>query len=134
MGILCAATARAEVYTGMCGPTLKWYLDSESGVLSFSGYGVMDDYTLVEGENTAPWRKYADMIRSVDFSLRQNNIGAAAFAYCRHIEYLSFPMTLRMIGPQAFVGCDGLRKVVLTKGKTMQTPTSFPATVPIVPR
>lgn len=86
------ADSAATATSGFCGAqedgtNLKWLFDEESGVLTISGSGKMEDYTdhtdqLHDEEpvgKKAPWDGYASQIRKVVFEGSKIEIGDNAF-------------------------------------------------------
>ena len=83
------ADSAATATSGFCGAqedgtNLKWSFDEESGVLTISGRGKMEDYTdrLRDEEpvgKKAPWDGYASQIRKVVFEGSKIEIGDNAF-------------------------------------------------------
>lgn len=86
------ADSAATATSGFCGAqedgtNLKWSFDEESGVLTISGSGKMEDYTdrtdqLHDEEpvgKKAPWDGYASQIRKVVFEGSKIEIGDNAF-------------------------------------------------------
>ena len=49
----------AEVYSGSCGESVNWSLDTETGLLEITGSGKMTDY----GNGNAPWYNYRTKIK-----------------------------------------------------------------------
>ncbi len=81
--------ALAASPSGSCGAGLRWSLDLDTGVLTVSGRGPMDDFE-VRYENqgrvneavytTAPWWEYRLQIRAVVVEEGVTSVGAYAFA------------------------------------------------------
>ena len=53
--------AFAEATSGSCGANLTWTVNTETGELTISGTGAMNDYS----STTAPWKAYNDVITKV---------------------------------------------------------------------
>ena len=50
------AQSYAEVYSGSCGESVNWSLDTETGLLEITGSGKMEDYGYTLGSFCgAPW-------------------------------------------------------------------------------
>ena len=98
--------------SGSCGNNLTWTFESETGTLTISGTGAMNDYT---GSYTAysPWYKYRDEIKKIDLGAGLTHIGNFAFWYCGNITSISFPNSVASIGKQAFFCCSGLTSLTI---------------------
>ena len=81
--MLCVASigmTRAEVVGGECGAegdNVTWSLDTETGVLTISGTGEMDDYD--HNYNSSPWSAYRDSITELKISNGITIIGRETF-------------------------------------------------------
>ena len=82
--MLCVASigmTRAEVVGGECGAegdNVTWSLDTETGVLTISGTGEMDDYDH-NYNNSSPWSAYRDSITELKISNGITIIGRETF-------------------------------------------------------
>ncbi|MBQ9521358.1 MAG: leucine-rich repeat protein [Oscillospiraceae bacterium] len=99
---------RATVYEGDCGAAVRWTFDDETGVLSITGTGDMDDYT--SGYNT-PWTDYRSSITSVQIGEGVTHVGDYAFQQCYSLTDVSLPSTLTSVGNYAFETCGCLTNV-----------------------
>ncbi len=93
---------------GYCGESITWNVDRETGVLTISGEGAMDDFP--EG---APWAEYSEEILMVTLDGAITYIGANAFADYDNLTEVDFGSAIREIGPRAFYSCDGLTEIWL---------------------
>ena len=102
---------------GMCGAeenNLQWRLDRNTGILTISGTGDMQDY-----KSYAPWRNYNSYIRSVVIEDGVTSIGERAFYGCKqYITDISIANSVESIGSSAFSGCVGLTEITLPKNLT----------------
>ena len=96
---------------------LIWSLDMTTGVLSVSGIGCMNDYTI---SDSAPWYKYNlhSYIKSVDISDGVTSIGSYAFYYCTSLTSVSIPNSVTSIGSHAFYNCTSLTSVSIPNSVT----------------
>lgn len=77
-------------------------------VLQLHGNGTMSDYK--QGE--APWFKYADKIKSIEFTEENlQNIGRNAFYGLSNAETVILSSDIRSINDSAFEGCTSLRNI-----------------------
>lgn len=99
--------------SGTCGKNLTWSLDVESGVLTISGTGAMEDYGIA---SSAPWRRLAVYIKSVVIQSDVTSIGDEAFCDCQNITAVSIPDSVTTIGNGAFCFCHALESVAIPSG------------------
>ena len=92
---------------GQCGEDLTWSYNS--GTLTVSGTGAMDDYT----DGDAPWLEYRDSITKVVFSGGVTSVGACAFLDYDNLTSVDFGSAMHTIGYRAFKSCDGLTEIWL---------------------
>ena len=64
--------AFAEATSGSCGSNLTWTVNTETGELTISGTGAMNDYS----STTAPWSAYNDVITEVTVGEGVTSLGA----------------------------------------------------------
>ncbi len=111
---------------------LRWEMDMDSGVMTFSGSGRIPDY---DPAAPAPWvhlsrfattlnlgsgvtavgdYAFADFtaLKYLNLSEGLKEIGAGSFVSCHGLEYLEIPDKLETIHPSAFAACAGLETVV----------------------
>lgn len=100
-------TAFAETYSGTCGDSVTWELDTSTGVLTISGTGDMWDYS-------RPWIDYRDSITSVVIEDGVTRIGGSAFNACEYLTSISIPASITSVGSNAFLFCNALKDVFIT--------------------
>lgn len=91
--MLCASVTvvASETESGSCGDNLTWTLD-ESGLLTVSGTGTMDNYTFID---PAPW---ADSdVRDVVIEEGVTSVGTYAFMGQTGIETVTLSATVTKI-------------------------------------
>lgn len=91
---------------------LSWGL-SDSGVLTISGSGKMNDF---EAQSSFAWRPYAEDIRMVRIEKGVTSIGAFAFRDCNHMTDVTIPSSVTTLGSAAFYDCAGLEEIILPYG------------------
>lgn len=75
---------------GKCGDNLKWVFDDESGILTISGYGKMNNYS---NTKPAPWYNYRNYIQAVKIDNGLESIGSNAFYKCDNIKSVNYSGT-----------------------------------------
>ena len=109
-------TAKAATYSGACGPSLNWSLDTQTGVLAITGSGWMANYS----PSGSPWYSYRNSISSVELSDEMTNIGSYAFENCSNLSgNLIIPGSITDIGNTAFYGCSGFVGIVVDPENTV---------------
>ena len=88
----------ADVISGKCGRNLTWTLNRETGVLTISGSGEMDDWNI---EHDNPWGRYASVITSVQIEQGVTSIGEEAFESTNLTE-IEIPNSVKSVGVFAF--------------------------------
>lgn len=108
--VLSTPVAFAASYNGSCGSGIQWVLDTSEGVLTISGYGEMEDYSLSE---TPGWDRYQNYVKSVVFDNGITYVGAYSF-YNGGKGYKYKKLTsvdfgsVDTIGDYAFRGCSAI--------------------------
>ena len=106
---------------GTCGDNLNWFLD-ENGVLTISGTGAMEEYSVFDNP---PWFQYREEIKSVLVEDGVTSIGRCAFygavgyvssgvplyQSCSNMTSVTLPGSLTSIGSHAFADCSALNSV-----------------------
>ena len=90
-------------------------LNTKTGVLQISGSGSIADYsaTAMSGSTAAPWRSYAEHVRSIIIKEGITKIGKNAFAGLTKLESVNFPEGLEKINESAFLHCLSLEAIEL---------------------
>ena len=105
----------AETHTGSCGDNLTWTVDTETGVLTISGTGDMNNYY---GERYHLWYSFDKYIASVVISNGVTSIGNYAFYGCSSLTSVTIPNSVTSIGNSAFSGCSSLTSVTIPNSVT----------------
>ena len=122
--------AHATVYSDTHG-SFSWNLDTETGILEFSGTGEIVNYSgswsdykaevrsIVINQGITSLSAYIfqsyDSLRTVSLPEGLERIGASAFWGCRALSSCNLPSTLRKIGQSAFYAC-ALTSAVIPEG------------------
>lgn len=97
--------------SGSCGENATWNFDTNTGVLTISGSGAMDDYSY---NLPAPWAEYCSYIKSLTIEPGITSIGDEAFHHCRQLSNVTIPDSVTSIGNSAVNDCDlALRSIII---------------------
>ena len=108
------------VYQGSCGENLTWSMDMDTGVLTFTGTGAMDEYACIP-----PWDSYNQFVTQVIMPEGLPNIGSWAFENCVNLTEIDIPSTVTAIGEGAFWNCNRLEALTLPDSLEMIGPQAF---------
>ena len=92
---------------GTCGENVNWALNENSGLLTISGSGAMQDYSL---PSDVPWYGFS-LIRNVTIASGVTSVGDYAFYECSELTGISIPNSVTDIGYGAFYDCGSLSDV-----------------------
>ena len=101
---LAVTVSASEPVSGKWGDLL-WTLDRNTGLLTISGNGAMDDF---EFDSTEAWRTYRDHIKKIKLDEGVTSIGNEAFNSCSNLKSVILPSSLKRIGDAAFRNCFSL--------------------------
>ena len=108
----------AATYSGTCGDNLTWTLDTDTGVLTISGTGGMDDYYYGWSEAHVPWYDHVSLIKSVNIAYGVTTIGDFAFYECYQLTSFTIPGSVTSIGDDAFFNCYQLTSITIPDSVT----------------
>ncbi len=112
-----ALSVRASaVESGTCGENLTWTL-SDDGVLTISGTGEMEDYTIYSSPDPT-WSPYIFRIKTIVIKPGVTSIGGLAFSDCEGLESITVPEGIKLIGRQAFFNCTSLTAIKIPDSVT----------------
>ena len=113
-------TASAANDSGTCGPDDVWSINAQTGTLTISGAGAINGYEKLTAVNgslgqtaSAPWKPYANDIRSIVIEEGITSIGQSAFKHLDNLEALQLPSTLTAVENYAFSRCGSLDRIVI---------------------
>ncbi|MBQ9868598.1 MAG: leucine-rich repeat domain-containing protein [Ruminococcus sp.] len=95
-------TASAETVGGTCGKNANWSFDTETGKLTITGEGEMENN---------PWRSYSSYITSVEIANGITSICDNAFQNCDSLDGVVIPDSVNSIHGFAFGNCSTLKQV-----------------------
>ncbi len=96
--------------SGTCGDHLMWMFDENTGTLTISGEGDMENYT---ASSVVPWKPYKENISNVVFNGAITSIGDYAFEDCTQLTRVTIPDSVTSIGDFAFGRCTGLTSITI---------------------
>ncbi len=109
-----AARTYAYHYKGSCGENVNWTLNTDTGVLSITGFGAMSGYS----SSGAPWYSYRSSIKTVSIGTGVTSIGSYAFSGCTGLTSVTIPNSVTSIGNYAFFDCESLTSVTIPDSVT----------------
>ena len=150
--IICAALLLLPIsaladYEGSCGENVNYYYNSETKVLTLTGEGAMNDYTM-SGNGRSPFYQTA-VIRNncerIEVGEGITHVGNYIFFYLTHVTECVLPSTLETIGDGAFQTCSGMVTCAIPAGVTSigenafnacraMTSVEIPAGVTVLPK
>lgn len=103
------AGAEAVLYSGVSA-NVSWTLD-ESGTLTLSGYGAMENYD----SRTTPFYNtpYKSLIKKIVIESGVTSIGSYAFYGLQSVTNVSIPATVTTVGDDAFAFCTALKSLYI---------------------
>lgn len=104
-----AAPLTFAAESGKCGDNIKWSFSA--GTLIIDGKGEMTNFNEVQ---FAPWKEFADQIKTVKISKGITSIGSLAFYGCTALQAIGIPNSVEKINDKAFLDCTALRFVDLS--------------------
>ena len=107
--------------SGTCGDNVYWNLDEETGTLTISGTGEMDDMpnyrdNMFSDDPITPWAK--DDIKRVIIEEGVTRIGEYAFSDHYYLYDVQIADSVVSIGEGVFQYCDSLKSIMLPKNLT----------------
>ena len=114
---------------GKCGEKLTFRMNLDTGVLSITGTGTMDNWYM----DDQPWYTSHSYIRSVRIASGATNVGDFAFDCCENLVDAVIAETVESIGNGAFDNCEQLEQVTILNQncKILNSSMAFPATAVI---
>jgi len=113
--ILSALNINAEVYEGSCGTNVRYSLDTNTGLLSITGTGAMNNYNYY---SSVPWYSNKEYVKTVEISNGVTSIGDYAFYKCSGLTSVTIPNSVTSIGKDAFCICSGLTSITIPNSVT----------------
>ena len=124
LSLLSPLSALAAEKSGSAGDQVTWSLDTETGILSFTGSGRMYEYMDYEDDSAPLWWGCGDSIREIRFdegitSISYGLFSMTRYASCtdmerlRNVRSVRIPASIAWIGLEAFAGCTRLDEIVI---------------------
>ncbi|MCD7861394.1 MAG: leucine-rich repeat domain-containing protein [Oscillospiraceae bacterium] len=116
--LLSTAALADDATSGTCGENVTWSLNTDTGVLTISGEGEMNNYAVAG----TPWYAYRYSITMVVIEDGVTNIGSCAFYDCTELTSVTIPDSvicyIHGINGWAFEGCSSLAEILVSAGNT----------------
>lgn len=107
VSLLGGISALAEETSGSCGVNVNWSFDEQTGTLTISGSGAIDDYYY----DKKPWEHLAQQVTALVVEPGIVDIGEYAFYGLTNMTQVSLPDGLVSIGNYAFAKCEALTRI-----------------------
>ena len=120
---LVASISAIYAQSGTCGSNLTWNLNAETGVLTISGTGTMNDFD--PRRNPVPWGNYTSIIKTVIINDGVTSIGESAFEGCSSLTSITIPESVTGIGNYAFDYCSSLTSITIPNSVTSIGESAF---------
>ena len=104
------AQSFATGYGGSCGTSVRWSLDSETGLLEITGIG--DIYP------SSSWDFYRSSIKKCIIENGVTSIQSNVFKNCTELTSITIPESVTSIGESAFRGCNKLTRINIPNSVT----------------
>ena len=95
-----------ELTTGSCGENVTYAFDSDTGILTISGTGEMED------DDISPFEEQ-ETIKKVIIENGVTSIGSSAFSKCTNLTDIILPKGLTEIKNNTFWGCEALTNIMI---------------------
>jgi len=131
------AVSTRENPSGSCGENATYNLDLDTGVLTISGVGGVQNYSC---NKPGPWYQYRNSITKVVIEEGITSTGAYAFSNTKNLVSIQLPSSLIYLVGASFFNCTGLPSLDVPEGVRFigmgafdgcrsLTSVSFPASV-----
>ncbi len=104
-------TPTTPVTSGSCGENVEWSFSDETGAITITGTGEMNDYG--DSLNSVPWNALKDAITSVEISDGVTHISSNAFANVTELSTISLGKDVETLGDNAFSNCTSLKDIYI---------------------
>ena len=94
--------------TGQCGENVYWTFDKDTGLLTISGSGNMDNYN----NESSPFYS-CPLIKTVVIENEVTSVGYSAFSGCIGLTSITIPDSVTSIDEDAFSDCTGLKELTM---------------------
>ena len=105
-----AGILRAEIYSGNCGDSVTWTLDSADSTLVIAGTGTMQNFVTY---GDASWYQYRNTIKQIVIQEGVTTLGEYAFYNCNKATSVSIAESVTTIGHHALENCRALSSITI---------------------
>lgn len=95
---------------------VSWNFDSETGTLTISGNGKMEEFISAKPDVGYLWNIHAEDIKEICIEEGITSISSFAFYYYKNLKSVTIPSTVQVIDEYAFEACTSLESVTIPDG------------------
>ena len=108
-----SVAVNAAEYTGKCGDSVFWELDTETGLLTIFGEGAMYNYGFHNQTNASPFKAFIKLIKTICIEEGITSVGKNALYDLDQLTSVTIKNNSVVICQYAFTYCDKLTSVTI---------------------
>ena len=101
--------------SGSCGENVTYTFDEDSDLLTISGTGDMQNYSI---SDSSPFKDFRYYIKTIVINNGVTSIGDYAFYYCYNLTSITIPDSVTSIGDSSFRECEKLTSIIIPDSVT----------------
>ena len=98
----------ASIHYARCGKNVDWSFEKETGILTISGNGAIED---IDEKDCTPWHDERSNIQTIVIKNGVTDIGSCVFCGYTNLINITIPSTVKRLGGYAFGECSNLEFV-----------------------
>ena len=101
--------------SGSCGENVTYTFDEDSDLLTISGTGDMQNYSI---SDSSPFKDFRYYIKTIVINNGVTSIGDYVFYYCYNLTSITIPDSVTSIGDSSFSECEKLTSIIIPDSVT----------------
>ena len=101
--------------SGSCGENVTYTFDEDTGLLTISGTGDMQNYSI---SDSSPFKDFRYYIKTIVINNGVTSIGDYVFYYCYNLTSITIPDSVTSIGDSSFRECEKLTSIIIPDSVT----------------